>query len=62
MFIHLPFARLYETEGRVTPEIQGVANYALEQISDCTGNQEHMYLALRVCSTFSIKHASPSYK
>uniref|UniRef100_A0A8C1HQV8 Apolipoprotein Bb, tandem duplicate 1 n=1 Tax=Cyprinus carpio carpio TaxID=630221 RepID=A0A8C1HQV8_CYPCA len=40
--------RLYEAEGSVTPEIQGVADYALEQIGDCTGDQEHVYLSLRV--------------
>lgn len=60
MFIHLSYPRLYEAEGSVTPEIQGVADYALEQIGDCTGDQEHVYLSLRVCSTYSITHASPS--
>ncbi|XP_026088611.1 apolipoprotein B-100-like [Carassius auratus] len=56
--------RLYEAEGRVTPEIQGVANYALEQISDCTGNQEHMYLALRVIGNMAsaVGAASPALK
>ncbi|KAF4099959.1 hypothetical protein G5714_020085 [Onychostoma macrolepis] len=33
--------RLYETDG-VTNEIQAVADYALEQIGDCTGDQEHL--------------------
>ncbi|XP_052442426.1 apolipoprotein B-100 isoform X2 [Carassius gibelio] len=39
--------RLYETDG-VTNEIQAVADYALEQIGDCTGDQEHVFLSLRV--------------
>lgn len=41
--------RLYETNG-VTSEIQAVADYALEQIGDCTGDQEHIFLCLRVRS------------
>ncbi|MCJ8743816.1 hypothetical protein PDJAM_G00098600, partial [Pangasius djambal] len=40
--------RLYKAEGRVTPEIQAVADYTLENIGDCTGDQEHIYLTLRV--------------
>ncbi|XP_073708955.1 apolipoprotein B-100 [Garra rufa] len=39
--------RLYETDG-VTSEIQAVADYALEQIGDCTDDQEHVFLSLRV--------------
>lgn len=39
------------TEG-VTPEIQAVADYALETIGDCTGGQEHIYLTLRVGSLY----------
>ncbi|KAK9957004.1 hypothetical protein ABG768_014702 [Culter alburnus] len=39
--------RLFETDG-VTSEIQAVADYALEQIGDCTGDQEHVFLSLRV--------------
>ncbi|XP_016105196.1 apolipoprotein B-100 [Sinocyclocheilus grahami] len=39
--------RLYESDG-VTNEIQAVADYALEQIGDCTGDQEHVFLSLRV--------------
>uniref|UniRef100_A0A8C1M594 Apolipoprotein Bb, tandem duplicate 1 n=2 Tax=Cyprinus carpio TaxID=7962 RepID=A0A8C1M594_CYPCA len=56
--------RLYEVEGRVTPEIQGVADYALEQISDCTGDQEHVYLALRVIGNMAsaVGAASPALK
>uniref|UniRef100_A0A672QQP3 Apolipoprotein B-100-like n=1 Tax=Sinocyclocheilus grahami TaxID=75366 RepID=A0A672QQP3_SINGR len=56
--------RLYEAEGRVTPEIQGVADYALEQISDCTGDQEHVYLALRVIGNMAsaVGAASPALK
>ncbi|KAL1254216.1 hypothetical protein QQF64_016445 [Cirrhinus molitorella] len=39
--------RLYEAVG-VTSEIQAVADYALEQVGDCTGDQEHIFLSLRV--------------
>lgn len=42
--------RLYKAEGRVTPEIKAVADYALENIGDCTGDQDHIYLTLRVSS------------
>lgn len=41
--------RLYEAEG-VTSEIQSVAAHVLEQIGDCTGDQEHIFLSLRVSS------------
>uniref|UniRef100_A0A671N175 Apolipoprotein B-100-like n=1 Tax=Sinocyclocheilus anshuiensis TaxID=1608454 RepID=A0A671N175_9TELE len=56
--------RLYEAEGSVTPEIQGVADYALEQIGDCTGDQEHVYLSLRVIGNMAaaIGAASPALK
>lgn len=27
-----------------------MADYCLEQIGDCTGDQEHVFLSLRVCS------------
>ncbi|XP_043074689.1 apolipoprotein B-100 isoform X2 [Puntigrus tetrazona] len=39
--------RLYETDG-VTNEIQAVADYVLEQIGDCTGDPEHVFLSLKV--------------
>ncbi|XP_067274430.1 apolipoprotein B-100 isoform X2 [Pseudorasbora parva] len=39
--------RLFETDG-VTSEIQAVADYGLEQIGDCTGDQEHVFLSLKV--------------
>ncbi|XP_026146609.1 LOW QUALITY PROTEIN: apolipoprotein Bb, tandem duplicate 1 [Carassius auratus] len=56
--------RLYEAEGSVTPEIQGVADYALEQIGDCTGDQEHVYLSLRVIGNMAaaVGAASPALK
>ncbi|XP_051954733.1 apolipoprotein Bb, tandem duplicate 1 [Xyrauchen texanus] len=56
--------RLYEAEGHVTPEIQAVADYALEQIGDCTGDQEHIYLSLRVIGNMavSVGTASPALK
>ncbi|XP_073709018.1 apolipoprotein Bb, tandem duplicate 1 [Garra rufa] len=56
--------RLYEAEGSVTPEIQGVADYALEQIGDCKGDQEHVYLSLRVIGNMAaaVGAASPALK
>ncbi|XP_043076199.1 apolipoprotein Bb, tandem duplicate 1 [Puntigrus tetrazona] len=56
--------RLYEAEGSVTPEIQGVAEYVLEQIGDCTGDQEHVYLSLRVIGNMAVAvgTASPALK
>ncbi|KAA0708532.1 Apolipoprotein B-100 [Triplophysa tibetana] len=56
--------RLYEAEGNVTPEIQAVADYALERIGDCTGNPEQIYLSLRVIGNMaaSVGAASPALK
>ncbi|KAI7799465.1 apolipoprotein Bb, tandem duplicate 1 [Triplophysa rosa] len=56
--------RLYEAEGNVTPEIQAVADYALEQIGDCTGNPEQIYLSLRVIGNMAaaVGAASPALK
>ncbi|XP_067273720.1 apolipoprotein B-100-like [Pseudorasbora parva] len=56
--------RYYEAEERVTPEIQAVADYVLEQIGDCTGNQEHVYLTLRIIGNMAVAvgAASPALK
>ncbi|XP_034169697.2 apolipoprotein Bb, tandem duplicate 1 isoform X1 [Pangasianodon hypophthalmus] len=56
--------RLYKAEGRVTPEIQAVADYTLENIGDCTGDQEHIYLTLRVIGNMAeaVGAASPALK
>ncbi|KAK7132946.1 hypothetical protein R3I94_014989 [Phoxinus phoxinus] len=56
--------RLYKVEGSVTPEIQAVADYALEQIGDCTGDQEHVYLSLRIIGNMAVAvgAASPALK
>uniref|UniRef100_A0A4W4F378 Vitellogenin domain-containing protein n=1 Tax=Electrophorus electricus TaxID=8005 RepID=A0A4W4F378_ELEEL len=40
--------KLHKAEGRVTPEIEAVANYFLDEIGDCKGDQEQIYLTLRV--------------
>ncbi|XP_051500925.1 apolipoprotein B-100-like [Myxocyprinus asiaticus] len=55
--------RLYEAEG-VTQEIQAVVDYALEQMGDCTGDQEHIYLSLRVIGNMgaAMGAASPVLK
>ncbi|XP_030628767.1 apolipoprotein B-100 isoform X1 [Chanos chanos] len=56
--------RLYQAEGKVTPEIQAVADYALEQIGDCTGDQDHLFLSLRVIGNMAaaMGAASPALK
>lgn len=55
--------RLYKAEGRITPEIKAVADYALENIGDCTGDQKHIYLTLRVGSLYfySVSVWNPSH-
>ncbi|KAL7888295.1 hypothetical protein AOLI_G00032690 [Acnodon oligacanthus] len=56
--------RLYKAEGRVTPEIEAVADYVTEEIGDCTGDQEHIYLTLRVIGNMAaaVGAASPDLK
>ncbi|KAL2082440.1 hypothetical protein ACEWY4_022258 [Coilia grayii] len=56
--------RLYQAEGKVTPEIEAVANFALEQIGDCTGNQEHIFMSLKVIGNMAaaMGAASPALK
>lgn len=40
----------------VTQDLQDIANYLLEQIrNECTGDEDHTYLILRVLSVFYIK-------
>lgn len=37
----------------VTQDLQDIANYLLEQIrNECTGDEDHTYLILRVLSVF----------
>ncbi|XP_007238433.3 apolipoprotein Bb, tandem duplicate 1 [Astyanax mexicanus] len=56
--------RLYTAEGKVTPEIQAAADYVSEEIGDCTGDQEHIYLTLRVTGNMAaaVGAASPALK
>ncbi|XP_065112864.1 apolipoprotein Bb, tandem duplicate 1 [Paramisgurnus dabryanus] len=56
--------RLYEAEGKVTPEIQAVADFALQKIGDCTGDQEQLYLSLRVIGNMAaaVGAANPALK
>ncbi|KAI4895608.1 hypothetical protein NFI96_017030, partial [Prochilodus magdalenae] len=55
--------RLYEAEG-VTPEIKAVADYVTDEIGDCKGDQEHIYLTLRVIGNMgaAMGAASPDLK
>ncbi|XP_076129303.1 apolipoprotein B-100-like [Alosa pseudoharengus] len=56
--------KLYQAEGKVTPEIEAVANFALEQIGDCTGDQEHIFMSLKVIGNMAaaMGAASPALK
>ncbi|XP_062858358.1 apolipoprotein Bb, tandem duplicate 1 [Trichomycterus rosablanca] len=56
--------RHYQSQEKVTPEIRAVADYALEQIGDCTGDQEHTYLTLRVIGNMAaaVYATSPALK
>ncbi|XP_053345355.1 apolipoprotein Bb, tandem duplicate 1 [Clarias gariepinus] len=56
--------RLYKAERKVTPEIEEMADYILENIGDCTGDQEHIYLTLRVTGNMAeaVGAASPALK
>uniref|UniRef100_A0AAY4BB94 Apolipoprotein Bb, tandem duplicate 2 n=1 Tax=Denticeps clupeoides TaxID=299321 RepID=A0AAY4BB94_9TELE len=56
--------RLYKVEGTVTPEIKAVAEFILEQIGDCTGNEDHTYLTLKVVANMAeaLGAASPALK
>ncbi|XP_066532856.1 apolipoprotein Bb, tandem duplicate 1 [Hoplias malabaricus] len=56
--------RLYKSEGKVTPEITAVADYVDEEIGDCKGDQEHIYLTLRVTGNMAaaLGAASPALK
>nr|XP_055042552.1 LOW QUALITY PROTEIN: apolipoprotein Bb, tandem duplicate 1 [Misgurnus anguillicaudatus] len=56
--------RLYEAEGKVTTEIQAVADFALQKIGDCTGDQEQLYLSLRVIGNMAaaVGAANPALK
>lgn len=40
--------RFFKAEGKVTPEIEAVAEFAVAQLGDCTGDKEQNFLALRV--------------
>jgi hypothetical protein len=40
--------RFYMAEGKVTPEIEAVAEFAVAQLGDCTGDNEQNFLVLRV--------------
>ena len=51
MFITVPscVSRLYQAEGKVTPEITAVSEFMASILdSDCAGEKELTYLTLRV--------------
>ncbi|XP_071018728.1 apolipoprotein B-100-like [Oncorhynchus clarkii lewisi] len=56
--------RFYKAEGKVTPEIEAVAEFAVAQLGDCTGDKEQNFLALRVIGNMAaaMGAASPALK
>ncbi|XP_063079429.1 apolipoprotein B-100-like [Engraulis encrasicolus] len=52
--------KLYAAEGKVTPELEAVAEFALEQIGDCTGDQEYVYMSLKVIGNMAAAMAATS--
>uniref|UniRef100_A0A674EIQ0 Apolipoprotein Bb, tandem duplicate 1 n=1 Tax=Salmo trutta TaxID=8032 RepID=A0A674EIQ0_SALTR len=56
--------RFYKAEGKVTPEIEAVAEFAVSQLGDCTGDKEQNFLALRVIGNMAaaMGAASPALK
>ena len=42
--------RFYKAEGKLTPEIYAVAEFMAAQLGDCSGDQEHIFMVLRVRS------------
>uniref|UniRef100_A0A8C7DBA1 Apolipoprotein Bb, tandem duplicate 1 n=1 Tax=Oncorhynchus kisutch TaxID=8019 RepID=A0A8C7DBA1_ONCKI len=56
--------RFYKAEGKVTPEIEAVAEFAVAQLGDCTGDTEQKFLILRVIGNMAaaMGAASPALK
>ncbi|XP_024275438.2 apolipoprotein B-100 [Oncorhynchus tshawytscha] len=56
--------RFYKAEGKVTPEIEAVAEFAVAQLGDCTGDKEQNFLVLRVIGNMAaaMGAASPALK
>nr|XP_046147115.1 apolipoprotein B-100-like [Oncorhynchus gorbuscha] len=56
--------RFYMAEGKVTPEIEAVAEFAVAQLGDCTGDNEQNFLVLRVIGNMAaaMGAASPALK
>lgn len=51
-FFFLITPRLYQAEGKVTPEIAAVYEFMASIVgADCAGDKELTFLALRVCIT-----------
>uniref|UniRef100_A0A8C8CJJ5 Vitellogenin domain-containing protein n=1 Tax=Oncorhynchus tshawytscha TaxID=74940 RepID=A0A8C8CJJ5_ONCTS len=56
--------RFYKAEGKVTPEIGAVAEFAVAQLGGCTGDKEQNFLVLRVIGNMAaaMGAASPALK
>ncbi|XP_019909282.2 apolipoprotein B-100 isoform X2 [Esox lucius] len=56
--------RFYKAEGKVTLEIKAAADFAATQLGDCSGDQEQVFLVLRVIGNMAkaVGAASPALK
>ncbi|XP_062323823.1 apolipoprotein B-100-like [Osmerus eperlanus] len=56
--------RFYKAEGKLTPEIYAVAEFMAAQLGDCSGDQEHIFMALRVIGNMAaaMGAASPALR
>lgn len=57
---YLLFCSYHKTNPTGTQDLLEIADYLSEQIrNDCTGNEDHIYLILRVFSVFCMKRSFP---
>ncbi|XP_067098265.1 apolipoprotein B-100-like [Osmerus mordax] len=56
--------RFYKAEGKLTPEIHAVAEFMAAQLGDCSGDQEHIFMSLRVIGNMAaaMGAASPALR
>ncbi|XP_056436794.1 apolipoprotein Bb, tandem duplicate 1 [Gadus chalcogrammus] len=56
--------RFYKAEGKVIPEITSVAEFMADQLGDCTGDKDKMFLILRVVGNMgaAMGASSPALK
>ncbi|XP_046905494.1 apolipoprotein B-100-like isoform X1 [Hypomesus transpacificus] len=56
--------RFYKAEGKLTPEIHAVAEFMAAHLGDCSGDQEHIFMTLRVIGNMAaaMGAASPALR